>query len=105
MMKSFAPAASASFTRVSWPRALHITTQAVGSTSRMPLTASIPELLGITMSIVTTSGRWLLNLSTASMPSEASAITSCPFDSTISRIICRMNAASSATRIWAMYSS
>ena len=63
-MKSLAPAWIASMTSVSCPSALHITTVALGSSTLMALTASMPERFGITMSIITRSGCSSRNLST-----------------------------------------
>ena len=52
----------------------------------------------MTMSIITTSGRSFLYFSTTSTPSDASPTTSQPSGSMMSRIIWRMNDASSAIR-------
>src|SRR5207253_242830 len=69
--KSFAPAWIASTTRACCPMALHIRIFASGSCFTISRTASIPPMSGITMSIVTRSGRSCLYFSTACDPASA----------------------------------
>src|SRR6185369_6683582 len=94
-MKALAPASAAAAVSDSWPRALHITTRAAGFKAMISLSASMPVLLGMTMSRVVRSGRNSRYLATASSPSDASATTSYPSSSTRSRSIFLMNKESS----------
>src|SRR5665647_2119099 len=98
MMKSFAPASSASTTSGCWPMALHISTLAPGSILMMLRTASIPSISGITMSMVTRSGWSSAYFFTASTPFSASPTISKPSLERMSLIIILMNRASSTIR-------
>src|SRR5205823_8882775 len=73
-MKSVAPASMASITSDSWPRAEHMITTAPGSCWTISRVASIPDLYGITMSMVTRSGLSSRKRLTACTPSSASQI-------------------------------
>ncbi|KJZ82715.1 Chemotaxis regulator - transmits chemoreceptor signals to flagelllar motor components CheY [Clostridium sp. IBUN13A] len=67
------------------------------------LTASIPSISGIVISIVTTSGFSFLYISTATIPLFASPTISKSFFSKISFIIILINAASSTIKTLAIF--
>src|SRR5215831_15692755 len=94
-MKSAAPASMASITSDSWPSAEQMTTTALGSPLTISRVASMPLLYGITMSMVVRSGLSERYFSMASMPWVASPTTSYPPELKMSRIMFRMNTASS----------
>src|SRR5574341_2291658 len=98
-MKSLAPDSMASAIRASWPRALTMTTLAAGSMPTISLRAVIPSIRGMTMSMVVRSGRNSRYRRTASTPLSASPTTTKGPRAKISRIMLRMKAASSITRM------
>src|ERR1700677_4130017 len=91
-----APAASASYTYWSRSNVVSITTRTPEPAPRICRVASSPSITGILMSISTTSGWCSSTAATASLPSAASAATSSPADSRISRKPLRTSAWSSA---------
>src|SRR5467141_1334095 len=101
-MKSVAPASIASITKDSCPRAEHMITTAPGSCWTISRVASMPDLYGITMSIVTRSGLRSRKRLTAWTPSSASPATANPAVVKMSRSVLRMKSASStiSTRLW-----
>src|ERR1700730_3031880 len=98
VMNDFAPAWIASTTRACWPIDVHMMIRAFGSPATICLTAVMPSISGITMSIVTRSGLRARYFSTASTPFCASPTTSEPFLLRIPLIIMRMTTASSTMR-------
>src|SRR4051812_19477289 len=96
----------ASTTSARCPIALHMRTFACGSIFVISRTASIPPMSGITMSIVTRSGRSCWYFSTACKPVSASPTISNPACCRMSPTIVRMKMASSQINtVWLTSSS
>src|SRR6267142_480442 len=99
-MGAYSP--STFFTTATCPRAEHMITTAPGSCWTISRVASMPDLYGITMSIVTRSGLRSRKRLTAWTPSSASPATANPAVVKMSRSVLRMKSASStiSTRLW-----